>query len=380
MPSYRDVTVALSAVVALQLDVWLLEQTDAPRTGTAVAAGALGLLLLLGRSSPLLLTGATCALLVAQAAAGARLTSMLSSAIVAMLITFSVALHLPRRTALAAGAALLLATWADLLLQASEEHRVASDLVFTGVVVVGLPWVAGQALRRYRERVRELEELTRELAEEREQRARLAVLDERNRIAREMHDVVAHSVSLMVVQAGAARRMLESDLDASREALLAVEDVGREALAELRRVLGLLRGTSEPVGLRPQPGTAQLASLVAGARGSGLEVDLTVDGDPRPLQAGVDLAVYRVVQEALTNAVKHARATRAAVRLVWQPDALDVEVLDDGRGPLLPAQGGHGLIGMRERLAAYGGGLEAGPRSDGGFAVRARIPLEQVTA
>jgi signal transduction histidine kinase len=228
--------------------------------------------------------------------------------------------------------------------------------------------------------VHELEELTRELAQEREQRARLAVLDERNRIAREMHDVVAHSVSLMVVQAGGARRVLDCDPDASREALLAVEAIGRDALGELRRVLGLLRGTSEPVGLRPQPGTAQLTTLVAGIRGSGLQVDLSVDGDPRPLQAGVDLAVYRVVQEALTNAVKHARARRADVRLVWRPDELVVEVLDDGRGPLVPAQGGHGLVGMRERLAAYGGGLEVGPRDGGGFAVRARIPLERVTA
>ncbi len=380
MPSSRELALAFAAVVALQFDVWLLEPTDASRTGTAVAAAGLGLLLLLRRSFPVVLAGATSALLLAQAATGAQLTSMLTSAIVVMVITFSVSLHLPRRAALGAGSVLLLGTWADLLLQPGQEYSVASELVFTGVVVVGLPWVAGQAVRRYRERVLELEQLTRELAEEREQRAGLAVLDERHRIAREMHDVVAHSVSLMVVQAGGARRMLDSDLAASREALLAVEDVGREALAELRRVLGLLRGTSEPLGLRPQPGTAELAGLVAGARGSGLAVDLTVEGVPRPLQAGADLVVYRVVQEALTNAVKHAHATRAAVRLVWQPGTLEVEVLDDGHGPLVPAQGGHGLVGMRERLAAYGGELATGPGAGGGFAVRARIPLEQVVA
>ena len=378
MPSLRDLLLAVAAVVALQLDVWLLEEPHGSRAETAVFAAALGLALLLRRTHPQALALTASGVLVAQAVADARLTSLLTTAVVAMVVTSSVALHLPRRRALAAGAVLLVGAWSDLLLQGSEEHRLASDLVFTGVVVVGLPWTAGQAVRRHREREGELEELARQLAEERERRAELAVLDERNRIAREMHDVVAHSVSLMVVQAGAARRVLDTEPDATREALLSVEDVGREALAELRRVLGLLRGTSEPVGLRPQPGTAQLASLVEGTRGSGLAVDLHVAGRPRPLQPGVDLAVYRVVQEALTNAVKHARASRAHVRLVWQPEALDVEVVDDGTAALVPAQGGHGLVGMRERLTAYGGRLDAGPTAGGGFSVRARIPLEGV--
>lgn len=379
MPSVRELGVVLAAVVALQLDVWLLEPHAGPRVGTAVAALVLGLLLLL-RRAPLVLTGATTTLIVGQSAAGARLTSMLTSAIVAMVITASISLRLPRRPALWAAAVLLMGTWADLLLQRQDAYSVASDLVFTAVVVVGLPGIAGQALRRYRERVVELEQLTQELAEEREERERLAVLDERHRIAREMHDVVAHSVSLMVVQAGGARSMLDSDLDDSRQALLAVETVGREALAELRRVLDLLHGTSEPLGLRPQPGTAELAGLVAATRGAGLEADLVVVGERRPLPAGVELAVYRMVQEALTNAVKHARASRAAVQLTWQPGALEIAVVDDGCGPLVPAQGGHGLAGMRDRLAAYGGDLQAGPRDGGGFAVRARIPLAPVTA
>lgn len=378
MPTSREVAVTLVAVVALQLDVWLLEPDAGSRPETSAAAVALGLLLLL-RKRPGQLAGATAALLVAQGLVGTQLTSMLTSAVVVMVLVFSVALRLRREAAALAAAGVLLATWVDVLLQ-SGRGDVASDLVFTAVVVVSLPTAAGQAVQRHRARVLELEVLTAELAHEREQRARLAVLDERQRIAREMHDVVAHSVSLMVVQAGGARRMLDSDPERSREALLAVEDVGREALAELRRVLGLLRGSSSPLGLRPPPGTGELAALAAATRTAGLPVELVVDGTPRPLPAGVDLAVYRLVQEALTNALKHARAHSATVRLAWSPEALEVEVLDDGPGPLVPTQGGHGLDGMRERLAAYGSTVHAGARRGGGFAVRARIPLVAVDA
>ena len=370
-----DVVVAVVVAVLVLLDLLLLEQPAAGTAVTAAAAACIGLLLTVRRTAPLVVPLVLGALLVAQSAAGGQLTNMLSTGIVGMGVMFSTGLHLARRPSLVGAAGFLAATWVELAL-GHGEHRLLSDLVFTGVVVVGMPWLAGRALRERRERADELQELAAQLAQEREERAQLAVLDERNRIAREMHDVVAHSVSLMVVQAGAARRMLEADPDRSRAALLSTEETGRQALAELRRVLGLLRGSPEPVELEPQPGLAQLTPLVDRTRASGLDVQVASHGSPRDLPPGVDLAVYRVVQEALTNTVKHAGAARAVVDLHWEDDALLLSVVDDGAGAQVPAQrSGHGLVGMRERVGAYGGELEAGPVSPTGFAVRARIPL-----
>jgi signal transduction histidine kinase len=372
-----DVLVAAAVVALVQLDLLLIERPAQGAAVTAAAGVALGLVLVLRRRAPLLLAVLAGVLLVAQSAAGGQLTSMVSTGIVGMGVMFSTGLELPRRPAVVGAGAFLAATWIELVVDARSAYPLLSDLVFTGVIVVGLPWFAGRALRERRERADELQALAAQLSAEREHSAHLAVLDERNRIAREMHDVVAHSVSLMVVQAGAARRMIESEPDRSRAALLAAEDAGRQALAELRRVLGLLRGSPDPVELEPQPGLAQLEPLVERARASGLDVEVSVRGCPRELPAGVDLAVYRVVQEALTNTLKHAGAARALVDLDWSDDSLALAVVDDGAGAAVPAQrSGHGLLGMRERVAAYGGEVEAGPEQPGGFAVRARIPLE----
>ena len=375
-----DVVVAAAVAALVQLDLLLVERAD---DGVAVTAGAgalLGLLLAVRRRAPLALAVLSGVLLVAQSAAGGQLTHMLSTGIVGIGIMFWTGLQLPRRPALVGGGAFLAATWVELALDVRDAYPLLSDLVFTGVIVVGLPWLAGRALRERRERADELQAVAAQLAAEREQTAHLAVLDERNRIAREMHDVVAHSVSLMVVQAGAARRMMETEPDRSRAALLATEEAGRQALAELRRVLGLLRGSPDPVELEPQPGLGQLEPLVERARASGLDVEVSVDGPARELPAGIDLAVYRVVQEALTNTLKHAGAARARVALQWSDDALALAVVDDGAGAAVPPQrSGHGLVGMRERVAAYGGEVEAGPAQPSGFAVRARIPLAERT-
>jgi signal transduction histidine kinase len=375
-----DVVVALVVAVLVLLDLLLVERLATAVGVTAVAGATLGLLLALRHAAPLALALLVGALLVVQSALGGQLTHMLSTVIVGMGVMFSTGLHLSRGRAVAGGLGFLAATWLELVIDTTGEHPLLSDLVFTGVVVVGGPWLAGRALRERRERTDELTALTAQLAAEREQTAQLAVIEERNRIAREMHDVVAHSVSLMVVQAGAARRILDNDPARSRTALLSAEDAGRQALAELRRVLGLLRGTPNPVELEPQPGLGQLGPLVDRARASGLDVRLTVHGCARDLPPGVDLAVYRVVQEALTNTLKHAGAACTAIDLDWQDDAVSVAVVDDGAGACVPAQPpGHGLVGMRERVAAYGGDVEAGPAQPTGFAIRARIPLGSPT-
>jgi signal transduction histidine kinase len=201
------------------------------------------------------------------------------------------------------------------------------------------------------------------------------VVEERARIARELHDVVAHSVSVMTVQTGAVRRLLTPDQERERETLLAVERTGREALNEMRRLLGMLRATDEAEGLAPQPSLRQLDTLVEQVREAGLPVELKVEGAPVDLPPGLDLSAYRIVQEALTNALKHAGPARATVAVRYGPDELELEIADDGRGAANGTGTGGGLVGMRERAALVGGRLEAGPRNGGGYAVRARLPL-----
>jgi signal transduction histidine kinase len=217
-------------------------------------------------------------------------------------------------------------------------------------------WLLGLALRRKQEE------------------AELAIADERARIARELHDIVGHGVSVMTVQAAAVRRLLRPDQDRERDALLAVERTGREALAEMRRMVGVLRRSEEAEALAPQPSLRRLDALVEQARQAGLPVDLQVEGAPVELPPGVDLAAYRVVQEGLTNALRHARATRAEVQVRYSDGEVEVSVANDGR-PDRGAEGaGHGLLGMRERVAVYGGQLEAGPQPAGWFRLRVRLP------
>jgi signal transduction histidine kinase len=215
---------------------------------------------------------------------------------------------------------------------------------------------------------------------EREVAAREAVVAERARIARELHDVVAHSVSVMVVQAQAGPRLLSTP-EFAGEAFRSIETTGREALVELRRLLGVLRGGEDEPATTPQPGLDRLDALVEQVRAAGLRVDLRVEGEPAQLPAGVDLSAYRIVQEALTNTLKHAGRADAEVIVRFEPSAVEVEVLDNGSGPSTHPNGfGHGLVGMRERVALYGGSIEAGSRNGHGFVVRARLPLSREPA
>lgn len=219
-----------------------------------------------------------------------------------------------------------------------------------------------------------------ELARTREQLARQAVVEERLRIARELHDIVAHAMSVITVQAGTARMVMDGSPDVARDALGAIEGTSRQALQEMRRLLSVLRhdGDGGADALAPARGLADLDGLVETASAAGVRVEVRREGEPRPLPAGADLAAYRIVQEALTNVCRHARASAATVEVRYGPGEVAVEVTDDGIGGVPDGGGGHGLVGMRERAALYGGNVEAAPRPGGGFRVRARIPVEQL--
>ncbi len=246
-------------------------------------------------------------------------------------------------------------------------------------IFYGVIFAFGRVLRSRLGLARALAERAAQLEVEREEKARRAVLEERARIARELHDVISHAVSMMVVQASAERRALGEELETTRDTLATIERAGREALVELRRLLGVLRHTRDEPSLVPQPGLAELGALVAEAREAGLEATLSVDGELGHLPAGVDLSAYRIVQEALTNVLKHAAASQVAVSVRRDGNSLELEVSDDGRGGD-SREGGHGLIGMGERAALYGGSLDAGPVAAGGWRVRARLPLEEGVA
>ena len=239
-----------------------------------------------------------------------------------------------------------------------------------------LAWVGGFFIRRPVEQAHAAEERARTLELEQETAARDAISQERQRIARELHDVIAHSVSVMTVQTGAVRRLLLPEQEKEREALLSVEATGRQALTEMRRLVGLLKEDTVMPMYAPQPSMKTLDILVGTVREAGLPVELSVEGQQQELAPGVDLAAYRVVQEALTNALKYAGPARAWVTVRWASDEIELEVENDGKGDAGEGDGGgHGLIGMKERVAVVGGTLESGPRNGGGFVVKARIPV-----
>jgi signal transduction histidine kinase len=247
------------------------------------------------------------------------------------------------------------------------ESTNASDIAFF-VMFLGGPFVAGRIVRRrvLRERVLEVE---------RDTKAAEAVAEERTRIARELHDVVSHAISVVVLQARGGRKLLAAEPASAREAFDVIEQVSEQALTEMRRLLGLLRQNDDELVLAPQPSLTRIDELVSGLRASGLPVEVTVEGDPAPLPPGVDVSAYRIVQEALTNALKHAGPARAHVFLRYGPDDLELEILDDGAGTGNGGGSGHGLAGIRERVAVIGGELDSGHRPEGGYSVRARLPL-----
>jgi signal transduction histidine kinase len=286
------------------------------------------------------------------------------------------------------------ATWVDVVVLALPLVGIATDpstpmpgnplvvdVISVWAFFFAIPFAAGRAVRTRTSLNTALRANAERLEQQQRERARQAVVEERTRIARELHDVVAHSVSVMVIQTAAARAVAPRDRAAALEALRSVESCGRDALIDMRRMIGVLHRADIDLLGGAAPGLAQLDKLAERARASGLPVQVSVQGQQRPLLAGLDLVSFRVVQEALTNAIKHAGPARALVRVTFTADCLELEIVDTGssrrRQRVSTDAPGHGLLGMRERLSLYGGQLQTGPRRGGGFQVLARIPLTE---
>jgi signal transduction histidine kinase len=362
-----DAVLAAAITVVVQQDTWTNGWVRGSRPALALAGLAMTLPLAWRRRRPLAVATIVFGALTAQdLVAGSDAHTPDPQLLAWIVAAYSVAAHANPARALAGGTLAL----------GSTIGWIGVDDALLPVAVIGGAWVAGRLVRGGYLRALALEERTVALDRERDVRAQAAVAQERARIARELHDVVAHSISVMGVQAGAVRRVLEREQEEQREALLSVERTGRQALAEMRRLLGILRRSDDDLAHAPPPSMSGVEELVEQIREAGLPVDLRIEGDPVPLAPGVDISAYRIVQEALTNTLKHAGPARATVAVRYLERELQLEVVDDGRGAAQNGDGGHGLVGMRERVAIYGGHLQTGPKPGGGYAVRAHLPLE----
>jgi signal transduction histidine kinase len=305
-------------------------------------------------------------------AAGLSTNNLTMPFVAAVLVSVSFGLISDRRRAVAGWSAVVAAA----AVVDYQTTAAFSDFFWT-MLILTLAWFFGVALGTRTEQARELRLRVETAERERAIAAERATSEERSRIARELHDVVAHSVSVMVVQASGVRRLLRDDQEREREALVSVEQIGRQALTEMRRMLGVMRtGEDQPAALAPQPGLQHLDRLIAQVEEAGLPVTLHIEGERPDLSPGVDLSAYRIIQEGLTNALKHAHGAHADVVIRYADGLVQLEIADDGVGSANGAGGGHGLVGMRERVAVYGGTLEAGPRDGGGYVLRAELPME----
>ena len=367
MAFLRERPAAVDAFVAALLTAFVLGELvwaeDMGGPTVVLVLGSLGITvpLVWRRRAPLLANGVSFASLAVLGRAEGEPESVF---VPLLLAAFSVGAHAPRREAriglgIIAGSVLL---------------NEAGDALILVPVFAGA-WFAGRLVRAREEDAQRLRELAEALERERVEQARLAVVEERTRIARELHDVVAHAMAMIVLEAGAERVNLPEGQETTHRALRSIESTGRQALAEMRRLVGLMRDDARGPALAPRPSLANLAAFVEGVRDAGLPVEVEVVGEPFELPPGVDMSAYRIVQEALTNVMKHAGPARASVRVEYGERYVELEVVDDGRGGS-PNGNGHGLTGMRERVGMFGGTLEAGAREDGGFAVRARLPVE----
>jgi signal transduction histidine kinase len=356
-----DAAVAVALVAAAEIHVWS-GAAEGSRYVTAPAALAIAGSIAFRRRAPLAA--------VAVASTAIQVQSLLASSPQALwliatclVLFFSAGAELPTRAALVALGLGLAALTID---EARAHDRSAQGFAFALIALVTVPWLAGRAVAARERRVVTVE---REGAET----TRRALEEERARIARDLHDVVAHAVSLIVLKAEAGAAVLDAEPDRARAQLSSIQETGRQALGEMARLLGMLRvEAGEPL---TQPRVAELPSLVEGVRRAGLDVTLAVEGDERPLNPGVDLTVFRVVQEALTNALKHGRAGgRARVVVRYMPDRVAIEVSNETSSSSGGTRGGHGLVGMRERVSLYDGSFRAGSAGLGAFTVTAELP------
>ena len=293
------------------------------------------------------------------------------------LVTTAIAGSAPDKRHALAGAAITAGVLA--FVTYSDPNGKVGDLLWVGLFF-GAAWSAGRALAARSRQAAELRSRAELAEQQREEQARLAVEEERARISRELHDVIAHTVSVMVVQTGAVRRLLRPEQERERDSLIVVEEVGREALTEMRRLLGILREPEEAGALSPQPSLQRVDALVEQVREAGLPVQLRIEGHAEPLPPGVDLCAFRIVQEALTNTLKHAGPAHAEVLVRYAGDDVELEVVDNGRGANGASSGGQGLLGMKERALLCGGTFETGAAPGGGFAVRAKLPIHGAAA
>ncbi len=357
---------ALAVVVITQIDVWTSVDHNRNRVA-AIALFTAGALLFRRQAPfvvPLAVASGALAFTLLDPAAAYETDSMFLVLILASWVAGSL---LDDRQAVIAVSALLVSGWTVF---ARAPDVPWTEMIWLSIPIIGV-FVLSAASARHSERARRAELRMLQAEED----ARRAVDDERSRITRELHDVLAHSVSVMTVQASAVRRLLKPEQEREREALLTVEETGRQALAEMRRLVGIMRTDSDTPALAPQPGLGTLPELVEQVRQSGLPVELTVEGTPVKLPAGVDLSAYRIVQEALTNTLKHAGPAHAWVAVRYAGEDVEIEVANDGKSDNAGDGGGHGLVGMRERVALCGGELESGPRPGGGYKISARLPV-----
>jgi signal transduction histidine kinase len=370
-----DALIALAAVV-IALEGAFRDGVDPPtatRWFTVPALALIVLPLLLRRRFPFAAPAAVWVIAAACSVIDGRLVvfSVISS-VAGMVAAFLLG-NLRDDTQARIGLAIVVAGAATVIY--NNPRHAPGELVFVPVLF-GIGWLAGYALRERAAQAEEAEERALQAEQQRESAARVAVAEERARIARELHDVVAHAVSVMVLQVGAVRHNLPGELAEDKDALTDVERAGRAALAEMRRLLGAMHD-GEDADLAPQPGLHNLHALVGRVGRAGLPVRLQVEGDAVPLPRAVDLSAYRIVQEGLTNSLKHANASRADVTVSYVKDAVQLEVRDDGVGVAASDGLGHGLVGIRERVKIYGGEMTAGSAPEGGYVLSARLPLER---